>query len=344
MTESETSSLPEKKVVDSPSPLAPPTPKKTGWSRFLTVLFIGSLLLNLFLIYGLSKYCWGSSGLKEVLYEKGDSTRKKIALIEVRGVIAGNLTDRILKTIEKVKEDKNVDGVVLVIDSPGGLVADSHEIYDRLKALSKEKPMFVSMRRMAASGGYYIAMGAGEEGTIFVEPTTWTGSIGVILPRYDLSQLAEKFGVKSEPITTGEFKDALNPFKEMSNGEKELWKVILDDSFKRFVSVISENRKTLDEEAVRKLATGQIYTANQALKNGLVDERGYLDDAIEALQEKLGGTKRTVVRYQSPQTLADRLLGSVQSSDPRSEWRDLLELTVPKAMYFCSWGLGAPLN
>ena len=102
---------------------------------------------------------------------------------------------------------------LLVIDSPGGLVTDSHQIYHRLQKLQKEKPVNVQMKRMAASGGYYIAMGAGPKAKIFAEPTTWTGSIGVILPRYDFSKIAEQYGVASDPIKTGPYKDSLNPLR-----------------------------------------------------------------------------------------------------------------------------------
>ena len=244
-------------------------------------------------------------------------------------------TKRVLKAIEQVEKDDAVKGVVLVIDSPGGLVADSHQIYHRLQQLTK--PIFVAMKRMAASGGYYIAMGAGEEATIFAEPTTWTGSIGVIIPRFDFSAFVEKYGVKSDPLKTGPFKDALNPFREMEDSERAVWGEILDESFDRFLNVIAENRSDLDYEAIKLLATGQIYTANQAQKNGMIDEIGYEDEAIEALKKKLGLTEALVVSYESEPGLLELLSGVAKAKQPANQWRLALEATVPQPMYLGSW-------
>ncbi|MBM4075713.1 MAG: S49 family peptidase, partial [Planctomycetes bacterium] len=144
-------------------------------------------------------------------YHSGSKTSEdKVALIKAEGTIMPPFTERLIDQIKHAGKDDSVKGIVLQIDSPGGLVADSHEIYHRLKQI--KKPIYVQMKRLAASGGYYIAMGAGPEAKIYAEPTTWTGSIGVIIPRYDFSELAEKYGVRSDPLKTGEFKDALNPF------------------------------------------------------------------------------------------------------------------------------------
>src|SRR5207248_4028218 len=106
--------------------------------------------------------------------------------------------------IKKAKEDANVKGVLLAVDSPGGTVTDSHKIYHQLKELSEKKPVFVSMGSLAASGGYFVAMGAGTQAKIYAEPTTWTGSIGVIIPHYEVTELAEKAGIKALPLKTGE--------------------------------------------------------------------------------------------------------------------------------------------
>ena len=224
-----------------------------------------------------------------------------------------------------------------MVDSPGGLVADSHEIYHELKKLSQEKPLYVQMKRIAASGGYYISMGAGPQGKLYAEPTTWTGSIGVIMPRYNASELAEKLGVKSEPLTTGEFKDTLSPFKPMTDREKELWEHILDQSYQQFMAVIDENRDTLDAEEIKKLATGQVYTAKDAQANGLIDEIGFEEDSLAALQTQLGLSKARVVKYQSPITLIDVLLGSAKAEAKSQPWQLLLEASVPRAYFYCSW-------
>jgi len=229
-----------------------------------------------------------------------------------------------------------VKGVLLAVDSPGGFVADSHQIYHALQKLTKKKPVYVQMKRMAASGGYYISMGAGPQAKIFAEPTTWTGSIGVIIPRYDVSALAEKFGVGSEPLKTGEFKDSLNPFRPLSENDRKLWANIMDQSFQQFMSVIDENRDTLDAAQVKTLATGQIYTAQDAVENGLIDQIGFEEDALAALQSKVGLSQARVVTYEHPAGLLD-LLSMSSKAQATNPWRAMLEASVPQALFYASW-------
>jgi len=265
----------------------------------------------------------------------------KIAILEVNGTIMPPFTERLIEQIERVGKDDTVKGALLVIDSPGGLVADSHEIYHRLKKLNK--PIFVQMKRLAASGGYYIAMGAGPKTRIFAEPTTWTGSIGVIVPRFDFSKLADKLGIHSDPLKTGEFKDALSPFRELSPNERKLWENILDQSYQKFIGVIDQNRDGLDAEGVKALATGQIFTADDALLNGLIDEIGYQDDAIKSLRELLNLKEARVIRYVVHQTLVEQILGSsVQTKQSVDPWNALVDASVPRAMYLCSWWPSLP--
>jgi protease-4 len=319
-----------------------------GWIIRLLLLVLGlSLSLNFsqlvmsYLTAG-SETSGGSPAIER--FHSGETTAEdKIAILEISGTIMPPFTERFLDTIEQIENDDDVKGVVLLIDSPGGLVADSHQIYHRLEQLRErrtELPIYVSMSRMAASGGYYVAMGAGPEGKIYAEPTTWTGSIGVIIPRYDVSKLASDFGVRAEPLTTGPFKDSMSPFRELSAEERVLWEEIMDDSFQRFQQVIVDGRRNLDEVKVRELATGRIFTADQAKANGLIDEVGYLEDAIDALQAQLGLSEARVVKYEYPATLADLLLGSAQARQPVDPWRAIMESSVPRAMYFCGWNAG----
>src|SRR3990172_332882 len=123
----------------------------------------------------------------------------------------------------------------------------------------------------------------------------------------------------------------------LNDADKKVWSAILDDAFQRFLSVIDENRENLDRDSVKKLATGQVYTAEQALKNGLVDEIGYLDDAVAHLQNRLGLSAARVVTYESPPTLFDLLTEASESRNPQAQWRTLVEAAVPRAMYLCSW-------
>lgn len=315
----------------------PPAPfwARRWFVRLLMIALVFSLMYAARLNSEYAEYFQQAGGPTE-RYRSGDKqVADKIAVLEVSGTIMPPFTGHFLKAIKRIKEDENVKGVLLVIDSPGGLVADSDQIYRKLVELRKTKPIFVSMKRMAASGGVYVAMGCGEAGKIFAEPTTWTGSIGVIIPRYDASKLADKFGVATDSLKTGEFKDSLDPLRALTDRERTLWGAILDDSLQRFVKIIDDNRAPLDAAKVKELATGQIFTAEQAKANGLIDEIGDEEAALEALKTHINLSKVRVVEFDSPVSLMELLLGSAQARDPDVQFRKLLEMSVPRAMYFC---------
>ena len=304
----------------------------------LLLVALGLSVMANFGLYSIYRQYFSSTDPPHERFHSGSSTAtQKIAILKMEATIMPPYTERLIHQIDHAASDKTVKGVLLVIDSPGGLVTDSHQIYHRLQKLQKEKPVYVQMKRMAASGGYYIAMGAGPKAKIFAEPTTWTGSIGVILPRYDLSKLAENYGVASDPIKTGPFKDTLNPLRAMTEDERKLWAGIIDQSFQKFITVIDENRELLDREAVIALATGQIYTADDAIANKLIDEIGFQEDAIDALKEKLNLKKPRIVTYESPTTLVDLVLGNSKAQQASDPWKSFVESTVPRAMYYCSW-------
>jgi protease-4 len=188
------------------------------------LILVISVALNLMLYSEYHSYF--SYGEVVERFHSGDPvTTDRIALITVEGTIMPPFTGHVLKAIEQASKDDHVKGVVLVVDSPGGLVADSNEIYHALRKLEtdKHKLINVSMRRLAASGGYYVAMGAGPDGVVFAEPTCWTGSIGVILPHYDISKLADWAGVKDDSLKTGPYKDTLSLFRPVSEVDKKLW-------------------------------------------------------------------------------------------------------------------------
>lgn len=312
-------------------------PARGGWVlRIIAALLLVSLAINLAQLTGYREYTRGTEPPFEKFVKGSLASSDKIALLELNGIIMPPFSDRVLDTIERISKDDNVKGVVVAIDSPGGLVADSHRIYMALQELKEKKPMVVSFGRMAASGGYYIAMGAGPEAPIYAEPVTWTGSIGVIIPRYDLSSLGEKIGVTSDSLKTGPLKDALDPFHPLSEEERRVWDVILQESLDEFVRVIDGSRKALSEEDVRRVATGQIFTAQQALKLKLVDRIGDRDDALDALKEQLQLEDPRVVKYEYPSSLAEALLGAEASQVrlPVDPLERLLDAGVPRAMYY----------
>jgi protease IV len=309
---------------------------KSFWVKFLIFALVLSVIFNFSLVAQYEEYFSNDSGPIEKYHSGDKESKNKIAIISVNGTIMPPYTARIIKSIKQAGKDSKVKGVVLSIDSPGGMVADSHQIYHELELLKEKKPIHVVMKRIAASGGLYVAMGAGPEAKIFAEPTCWTGSIGVIIPRFDFSGLAEKYGVASDPLKTGEFKDALNPFRKMKDNERKLWEEIIDDSFQRFINLIADNRSELDYEAVKKLATGQVYTATQAKENHLIDEIGYEVDVIASLKQSLNLEKVRVISYEHLPSFME-ILGSSETSKMQSQWKSLMEATVPQAMYYFSW-------
>jgi len=314
--------------------------RSIGWRIVMFILPL-SVLLNITFLINQSAQSGSSAGVVSRHHSGSEGADAKLAVMNFSGTIMPPFTERWLKQIEAAREDDAVKGVLLAIDSPGGLVADSHQLYHELQKLKEQKPVYVCMKRMAASGGYYIAVAGGDSSLIFAEPTTWTGSIGVIIPRYNAAELGSKVGIKVEPLVTGPYKDSLNPFRDLTGPEQAVWDGILADSFERFVGVIADNRPRLDDAGVRELATGQIYTASQALANGMVDQIGYEEDALQALAESLKLSEYEVISYGSTPTLLDALLSSAAKQE-KSALEQLLESSTPRAMYYCSWNPWIP--
>ncbi|MBL4883952.1 MAG: signal peptide peptidase SppA, partial [Planctomycetaceae bacterium] len=304
-----------------------------AFSRLLSIVFFFSIFLNIILLSANSVEFSTSDSLLEKHHSGTEGAKDKIVLLNVFATIMPPFTERLLDQIDQAIEDDDIKGAVIVVDSPGGLVADSHQIYTKLTELSKLKPVYVSMKRIAASGGYYVAMGAGKEGRIYAEPTTWTGSIGVIIPHYNVVDLAEKIGMKSEPLTTGEFKDSLSSFKEISVRDREVWDGILDDAYQRFLDVIASGRPNMNRKEIESVATGRIFTASQAKEEGLVDEIAYLDKVIDDLQAKLGIDEVDVIEYGYVPTLTEILIGSVEARSEHSLLKELINSPAPRAFY-----------
>ena len=199
---------------------------------------------------------------------------EKMAVLEVQGVIASS--KRIIENLHGFRDNPAVKAIVLRVDSPGGGVGPSQEIYEELKKTAKVKPLVVSMGSVAASGGYYIAVPAQK---IFANPGTITGSIGVLLEFVNLEELFGKIGLKVQVIKSGEHKDMGSPTRTLRPEEKRLLQEFIGNVHSQFVRAVAANRP-LDEEKVRALADGRIFSGEQALKEGLVDELGNLQDAI----------------------------------------------------------------
>lgn len=218
----------------------------------------------------------------------GPASGPAVAVIRVSGVIVSGQGDDfgfgslgvaasevIARLVREAARNSEVKAIVLYVDSPGGSVVGSDEIYHALKKAGK--PVVAYMGATAASGGYYVSMAAQR---IVAHPDTLTGSIGVISEFTNILGLYEKLGLRSEIIKSGEFKDFGNPTSPFTEEDRKLWQAVIDEVYEHFVSVVAENRK-LSVEEVRKLADGRIYTGRQALALKLVDQLGYFEDAVK---------------------------------------------------------------
>jgi len=231
----------------------------------------------------------------------------KIALIDVSGTIQNTSSfqlfgqgehpvSALLEQLDKARRDPLVKAVILRINSPGGTVVASELMHDEITHFKKSgKPVVAVMMDVAASGGYYVACACDE---IVAQPSTVTGSIGVIMLMFDISGTMQKIGVRSDAITSGVHKDSGSPFRPMRPEERQLFENVVKDMYDRFVNVVDEGRPALDEAKVRSLADGRIYTATQAVELGLIDRIATLRETIEATKKRVGVKNVRVVAYQ----------------------------------------------
>jgi len=215
----------------------------------------------------------------------------KVAIVEIDGIITDPTP--INKHIINLGEREDIKAIVLRIDSPGGGVGASQEIYQEVKRVGEKKKVVASMGSVAASGGYYIATAAHK---IVANPGTITGSIGVIMEFANVEELLSKLGLKGYVIKSGEYKDIGSPLRGMREDEKRLIQGVIEDVHQQFIGVVVANRG-LDVDKVRGLADGRIFTGAQAMKVGLVDRLGNLQDAIDVAASMAGIEGKPVVIY-----------------------------------------------
>ncbi len=264
-------------------------------------------------------------------YTKGKSN--KVAVIELEGVIAAASENSLfeqdasasnmLKSLSSIKDDKNISGVILKINSPGGTVAMSQNIYNKVLELRKEKPVITVFDDIGASGAYYIASAADR---IIAQEGTLTGSIGVIFSFMDYHNLlADKLNVNNVVIKSGKFKDIGSGTRAMTDEEKELMQTIIDDSYYQFLNAITNGRinrtdtysavkSELTAETLKKYADGRIFTGKQAKVLGFIDETGDMDTAkaiiTSIMQEKYGNNlPASLISYNKQSKLIDYMLG-----------------------------------
>ncbi|MCS7277803.1 MAG: signal peptide peptidase SppA, partial [Aquificaceae bacterium] len=206
----------------------------------------------------------------------------RIAVVKVKGTLID--PEPTVLRIQRAKEDKSVKALVLRVDSPGGSVGASQEIYRALEDFkSTGKPLVVSMGNVAASGGYYISAPAD---LIIANPGTITGSIGVIVQHTELKALLERLGIKITAIKTGKFKDTLSPFRDLTEEERKYLQDTIQDAYEQFLQAILKHRsKKISEEKLKEIADGRVFTGRVAKDFGLVDELGNLQDAINRAKQ-----------------------------------------------------------
>ena len=307
-----------------------------GWIAFVAavICIIGQYQLH-------NEYFNTTGGITERFHSGSKTGANKVAIIHITGLIADG-EGYVKQQIDRIRADKSIRAVVIRINSPGGTVTASDYMLHHLKKLRDERglPIVVSMGSIAASGGYYVAMAVGDqEKSIFAEPTTTTGSIGVIIPHYDLSGLLARFDVKDDSIASHPRKQMLSMTRPIPEENRELLEGYVNESFDRFKAIVKQGRPAFreDESSLTELATGEIFSAPRALDLGLVDELGFIEEAIARAEEiaQISPEQTRVIYYHRP-TLTISDFAGLAHSTQTSDLQNLFELTTPRAYYLAS--------
>jgi protease IV len=245
-----------------------------------TVMFVGVVTL-IFVSTNMVKTTTGSD----------QESNGNIGIVEVTGPILSS--KKVIEHIVSFREDEKIAAIIVRVDSPGGGIGPSQEIFRELIKTRKTKKVIASMGSVAASGGYYIAAGAEK---IMANPGTITGSIGVIMEYVNLMEVAKKIGISPVVIKSGEYKDIGSPLRELGDNEKKLLQQLVDELHLQFVTDAADARD-ISKEEMATLADGRIYTGQSALNLRLIDRLGNLDDAVQWAGELAGIEGRSVPVY-----------------------------------------------
>jgi len=358
-------------MSNSPPPL--PYRRRGPWGCILTFLLAASVLFNMLLCGILVWPEPEDDGPREKHLYGSKMARDKVAVVRADGPLVEGLDAHILKQIQKAGKDADVKAVVIRIDSPGGTIGASEDIYRELGRLRsgqhprfpdyKSRPLVASMGSIAASGGYYIAMPAEK---ILAERTTLTGSIGVYAALPNVAELANKNGVKLELIKAGGIKGAGSPLHELTPQERQPWQEMVDQAYDQFLDVVAKGRPQLTKERLRSevvirkqanvyndkgdvetgpdgkpkqvpveryRADGGTFTAEQAKQFGLIDDFGLLEDAVTAAAKSAGLGDYRVVHYERPPSLLNALFGVRAPADPVPDLHQVAAGLTPRLWY-----------
>jgi len=316
-------------------------PKGTsGWKIFWGIILALSVIANIALFLMLiGLFAVFATGQRDVFAEEilRDGPRSaKIAVIAINGVIDDEQSENFYESIRSARKDKRIKGLIVRVNSPGGAVSASDQIHNEILKYREEakKPVIAFMQGVAASGGYYTSVACEK---IMAEPTTITGSVGVIAGYLVLQELLEgKLGIQPFIIKKGEKKDWPSSFRQPTEEELQyLDDKLLTPAYERFVQLVDEGRPALTLDDVKKLADGSIYGAQEALDEKMIDEIGYLDDAIEMVKSLAGIEKAQVVQYEKRFSWAD-FLGTSSKNFLKIDRAILYELSTPQILYLWS--------
>lgn len=276
-------------------------PKSTKW--FLGILGLLALLAMGFFLLFYSLPSFTTRTTETVVTGSGD----KIAVVELSGVI--QFSEDFVRQVKKYREDRSIRALLIRIDSPGGGVVPSQEMYEELKKTrATGKPIVVSMGSLAASGGYYVACGASR---LVANRGSLTGSIGVISEFLQFREAMDKLGIDVKTIKSGKLKDAGSPVRKMTEDDQKYFQSLMDGVHRQFIAVVQEERKLEHAKAIA-LADGRVFTGEQAVAEGLVDTIGTYEEAIN-IAASLAGIegKPSLVRERKRVTLWNGLFGDV---------------------------------
>jgi protease-4 len=306
-------------------------------SIFLFIALCASLFVNIALMIaafqrvGVIREAEPIPRFREILLQRGGrTTTDKIAVITMRGVISGSvpgsvtdsMVDDLRAGLQQAREDSRVKAIVLEIDSPGGEVTASDEIYSAVVKTRARKPVVVYMDSLAASGGYYVSCGGKF---LMANETTITGSIGVIIQTLNYEQLFNKIGLASVVFKSGKFKDMLNGARPITPEERELVQNFIMSTYDKFLGIVAKERNLPADLLRNTIADGRILSGKEALQNKLIDGLGQLDDAFTKAKQLANAPDAKVVKYGPPFSLSRflRIFGEADSK---------IELQLPKQL------------
>ncbi|MBN1505375.1 MAG: signal peptide peptidase SppA [Sedimentisphaerales bacterium] len=341
----EQGSLPEPSGTPSYAPPPHrPRPGISGW-RILWGIFFGlSVLANVglfLLLFGLIAVfaTRQTRSYEETIIREGPAD-SKIVMINIAGLMYDEQAQNVYRQLQAARKDRNVKGLIVRVNSPGGTISASDQVYEQIRKYRRDKgkPVIAFMQSTAASGGYYASVACDE---IVAEPTTITGSIGVVMGHFVFGELLEnKLGILPVFLTMGEKKDWPSSFRPPTDQELEYVRErLLKPAYDRFVEVVREGRaKVLTPSQALALADGSIYAAPQALEVGLIDKVGYFDDVVDLIKSRVGLQRVQVVEYRRPFSWFSALGVQKTTGAFKLDRTMLYELGTPEVLYL--WGTG----